>query len=223
MRSLVSAVAALAAASCAVAQSPNVGPDYFAVSERNGAASGCATPFAKHINLAPNLGGDLVVAGRDVETLIFDIGDNKDGPTIDRHDRLVFRHAPPQEFVLERRSHSLALCAPDQRYAVLILRQYCSGEFEGEPWNNAIEQITFASGETWLADALFDQIEPGVPFMTRQRLKDLQIKDVTDAEVANWRVFPYSRKLPAAGSAAKRCAEDTRDLAARGRNPAKTR
>lgn len=155
--------------------------------------------------------------GRGVESVIFDIGDNKDGPTLEQHDRILFRHASPDKFSLERRGRSLSFCAPDQRHSILIPRQYCSGEFNGARWNDAFEQITFASGETWLADALYDQIAPGVPFMTRERLEDLTIKDVTDAEIANWHVFRQSDNLPAAGSAARKCAADRRNMTARGR------
>ena len=185
------------------------------VTTRLGAPALCPSD-KKLTNYLPGLGGDSVILRRGVQAAIFDIGDDENGPSLGKHDRLIITHASPDKFKIEKKGHTLLLCSAEQAYAIAILRQYCSGKGDGKPWNNRIEEITFASGETWLADEIFDELDPAQPYITHAVLSKFKIKGLTDKEIENWRYYRFSEKLPGPRVTRRACRADTRMLKARG-------
>lgn len=190
--------------------------DYAQVMTRLGAPAACPPSMAKNTWYMPQLGGDMVVLSRGVNAHIYDSGDKELGPDLETHDRLIIRHASPDKFDIRRKGHSLLLCAPGHGYAITILRQYCAADDGVAGWNNSIEQITFASGETWLADALYHQLSDDAPLVTREALARYRIEGLTDVEIENWRYFPFSEKLPAPRGARRACLADQEMMVRRG-------
>lgn len=163
----------------------------------------------------PGLGGDSVVLASGNDQRIFDIGDTDKGPTIANHDRLYIKQASPDKFTISRAGHSLLMCAPGEGYSVVILRQYCGSKGQAPLWNNSIEQITFMSGETWLSDELY-AARNSQALMTAKLIKEKALGKVSPSEIAQWRYYPFSEKLPRPGNAEKACRADEAMMQSRG-------
>ena len=189
--------------------------EYLHVAYRMGATPLCA-PERPLSNYLPGTGGDQVIVGRGANILLFDVGDFVDGPTIDNHDRLIINGVHPDQVHLRRDGHSLMLCAPEKAFAVTVMRQYCVQETKPSMWNNQIEEITFASGETWLADHLFEKLADKARIVNAKSLAKYRIQKVTDKEIENWSVYAFSEKLPKPENAANKCYEDQLDMQDRG-------
>jgi len=156
----------------------------------------------------PGMGGDSVILPRGRSTLIFDIGDVETGETLKTHDRLIISQASSDKFDISRKGHSLLLCAPDYGYAITILRQFCHSD-KGEPlWNHAIEEITFASGETWLSDHLYHQLDLQHSPVYKSFMTENGLYSGFENYGPKWQFHKFSDKLPAAGNYRKFCAAD---------------
>jgi len=173
---------------CAHAPQPllPVSSNFATVLEKTGVPQLCPRT-GKSQSIYPGKGGDTVL--------------------LKRGHRLIIENASSDKFDVDRKDHSLLLCAPNYGYAITILRQYCRGETDNGVWNNAIEEITFASGETWLSDALYDQIDKKAPrdraFMEANGLYAKYATADTD-----WQLHKLSDKIPSAGNFRKFCAAD---------------
>ena len=154
------------------------------------------------------MGGDSVILSRGRSTLIFDRGDVSTGETLDTHDRLIIKHASPDKFDIKRQGHSLLLCAPDYGYAITILRQYCYGETDEALWNHAIEEITFASGETWLSDKLYDKIDRRSSSTGKGFMSENGLYSKFDMSSKEWQIHKLSEKIPEGVNYRKHCAAD---------------
>jgi len=193
---------------CAHAPQPllPVSSNFATVLEKTGVPQLCPRT-GKSQSIYPGKGGDTVLLKRGRSTFIYDEGDQDTGETLKTHDRLIIENASSDKFDVDRKDHSLLLCAPNYGYAITILRQYCRGETDNGVWNNAIEEITFASGETWLSDALYDQIDKKAPrdraFMEANGLYAKYATADTD-----WQLHKLSDKIPSAGNFRKFCAAD---------------
>jgi len=192
---------------CATIPLSQVPNNFSETLEKTGAPQFCP-PAGKSLSIYPGMGGDTVLLKRGRSTLIFDIGDQDTGETLEFHDRLIIENASSDKFDIDRNGNSLLLCAPDYGYAITILRQYCRGQSGSTLWNNAIEEITFASGETWLSDELYNQID------TTQFPKDQAFMKANglyanfEQPDTGWELHKFSDKLPPAGNFRKFCAAD---------------
>jgi len=180
---------------------------YFSDLQKSGLEQTCPSN-RKLKSFLPAMGGDAVILKRGINALIFDEGDLDTGDTLEIHDSLVIKHASPDKFKIEREGHSLKLCAPNFDYAITIMRQYCSGSTSERLWNNTIEEITFASGETWLSDHLYDKLNGEPPYADGSFLDRYGLSEGPNDKASNWQFFRFSEKLPAAGRAQKHCAAD---------------
>ena len=75
-------------------------------------------------------------------------------------------------------------------------------------WNNQIEEITFSyAAETWLADDIFDRLDPDDKFPSVDRIRKIYgVKgDFAKSLAKIWRVRPFRDVLPTVWFASLSC------------------
>lgn len=200
----------LFAASCSMTSAPGRIKNVTAfndVAERHGEVPTCNVP-GRGVVFLPGMGGDTVSIGRNRPATIIDSGDVDGGATLDVHDRVIFKTARPDQFSIKRVGSALAMCAPNVGVALVIQRQYCAGRDELGAWNNTIEEISFASGVTWLSDDLYAQYRERGASMTRRLLDDYQLEKASDIELSRWQILRMSDFVPPRGGARRICAAE---------------
>jgi len=200
-------VAVLFSLSCAIAKNPsNIEnlAEFHDFASRRGEIPSCHNQGRNSI-IFPGMGGDTVSVGSGKPAYVIDEGDSLQGATLENHDRLVILNARPEQFRIARKGSSLLLCSKERDIAIVIVRQYCAGEDADGLWNNAIEEITFSSGETWLRDDLYSAGPDAAPYLTRELLERYRLSGVSDKEMSNWKYARMSEKLPPLGFANRYC------------------
>lgn len=187
-------------------------------SDRQGDIPSCNLP-GKALTFFPGMGGDQIMIGPGKPAYIVDAGDNAEGPTLEQHDRLIIMRARASQFSISRQGSALVMCSPERNISVVIMRQYCSEYGESGKWNNAVEEITFSSGETWLSDELYADYKSQGFYVTRDLLKSYKLTDLSDEEVARWRIYKLSRKIPAAARGRAACRAEYRKFLDYGYDP----
>lgn len=192
--------------------------DYQSFMFRHGDVPSCG--FSKEaITFFPGMGGDSVTLTRGKPINIYDVGDTESGPTLESHDRIIIRSAKPEQIEFSRKGSSLIICSEERSISAAIIRQYCGQPNSERPWNNSIEEITFASGETWLSDDLFRAYQEQGNYVTKQLLESYKIADLSDEEIRRWRVRPLSEMIPPQGKARQYCRAERRTFIDFGYDP----
>lgn len=203
--------ATILVAGCASSASPKIDdmPKYYAFAHRRGETPTCKLE-GRPLVAFPGMGGDTVAVRPGKPVIVADVGDSATGPTADMHDRIVIDGARPEQFEVAREGAALKLCSAERNMSVVIMRQYCEGTDDKGRWNNAVEEITFSSGETWLSDEIVDALDPDERYVTQTALESYGVRGVAQSELERWRVVRMSDAIPQRGSASRACAAAAR-------------
>lgn len=158
--------------------------------------------------IQPGGGGDRVILNGAARIVIFD---SSSPTTAEEHDTIILRQAHPTAYHFQRVGADLLICATAYWQEILIVRHYCSDATAEPPWNNEIEEITFAdAGETWLSDEIYDGLGDGEEYPGVERIRDHYRVEADRAELAakGWRVRPFREVLPRSWFTSFYCNED---------------
>jgi len=192
--------------------------DFYAFTDRHGATPSCNLP-GRQMNMFPGDGGDTLMIGKGRPVYVLDVGDDANGPNLETHDRLVVVRGSPDQFSISREGSALLLCSEDRNISVVVMRHYCSGRDGEGLWNNAVEEITFSSGETWLRDDLYTSYKRQKNYITQELLESYRLPGVSDQEIKNWRVSALSEHLPPPGLAKRHCRRELERFVNSGYDP----
>ena len=143
---------------------------------------------------------------------VVQVADPESPRSLIAHDRIILPGAPA-DWVAAAREADLVLCHRRLPAIIVIRRQFCSAPLAiSDVLNGEIEEITFLSGTSWLADDLYATIGPAPAEIAEDLKRDLAAVEQVRAEriereqvtvygeaierrVAAWNFVPMSQAL----------------------------